>query len=158
MKKIWITSLDRDPERVQEVFAISKKYGLSSQGHFWVDDLKNMAWLAPREALQDKDTALWVLLGSAPELAKDSVRYGLSLLAISIQAQREHALPLLLLLTAGEVDAMLLPTALQGCVVVPFDSSTVGAKMVALANMPLKKKKVRLPPQRPRSPHQGSMV
>ena len=88
MKKIWISSLAHDEEKVQKTMAMLKTYAMEVNGHFWEDDLKKMAWLGPREELIKKDTSLWLVLSTDRELSARSVRYGLSLLALSVQASR----------------------------------------------------------------------
>jgi hypothetical protein len=58
MKKIWITSLAHEEKQVQKTMAMLKTYALDANGHFWMDDLKKMVWLCPREELIKDDTAL----------------------------------------------------------------------------------------------------
>jgi len=65
---------------------MAKKYGLDANGHFWVDDMKHMAWKSPVENLVEPATILWVIMGSEKELETASVRYGLGLLALTVQA------------------------------------------------------------------------
>ena len=80
MKKVWITALDRDETKVSLIMKLVKQYGLDGNGHFWVDDLKNMAWLSPKDELLDINNVMWIILSSENALAKESVRYALSLL------------------------------------------------------------------------------
>ena len=139
MKKIWISSLARDEERVQKTIAMLKTYALDVNGHFWEDDLKKMAWLGPREELIKEDTALWVVLSTDEPLAAKSVRYGLSMLAVSVQAVRGHGFPIILL-HEGEIPAPeALPTPLQGAEILASDPTAAGPKIVVAVNVPLRK-------------------
>ncbi len=47
MKKVWITALVKDEEKIAKLMAAMKQYGLAANGHFWVDDLTHMSWQAP---------------------------------------------------------------------------------------------------------------
>jgi len=96
MKKVWITALEHDEKQVKRVLNMVKRYGLDGNGHFWADDLKNMAWLGPKEAILDDETALWILLGSNKNLETASVRYGLALLALTVRAAKGYGFPVLL--------------------------------------------------------------
>jgi hypothetical protein len=139
MKKVWITSLGRDEAAVQKVMKTLKTYALDADGHFWIDDLKNMAWLAPREELIKDDTALWLILSGDEDIVLQSVRYGLSMLALSMQAVRGHGIPVVFL-HRGRIPALeTLPTPFQGAEIFTIDNPAVGAKLVAKANMPAKK-------------------
>ncbi|RLG68846.1 MAG: hypothetical protein DRO11_08510 [Methanobacteriota archaeon] len=139
MKKVWITALAHDEKNVQQILSLSKRYGLDANGHFWVDDLKNMAWLTPKEKMIDPETALWVIMGSQKEIGTDSIRYGLALLALSVQARKGHGFHIIWISTEGEVDVEKLPTPLQGVEVIGSSDPTLGAKLVALANTPVEK-------------------
>lgn len=138
MKKIWITSLAKDPKRVQTTMEMLKKYGLDANGHFWEDDLKQMKWLGPRETLTEPDTAMWMILSDDEQLAAPDVRYGLSLLALSVQGVRGHGFPMMLVHQGELPSAESLPTPLQGAILLPADNPALGAKIVAKANIPPK--------------------
>ena len=139
MKKVWITSLARNEEQVSSVLGTGKKYGLDANGHFWVDDMKHMAWLAPMENLIDPETTLWVIMGSEKDMGTASVRYGLALLALSIQAKKGHGFHIVWISTEGEIDPENLPTPLRGAEVISPSDTSIGAKMVARANTPAPK-------------------
>ena len=138
MKKIWLTALAHDEGRVQKTMAMLKKYGLEVDGHFWVDDLEKMAWLAARDQLVDEATALWLILSSDKEIATDSVRYGLSLLALTVQAAKGHAFPVVLLHEGRIPERDALPTPLQGAEIYAADRPAIGAKLVARVHTPSK--------------------
>jgi len=139
MKKVWITSLGRDESQVQRTMKTLKTYAIDANGHFWLDDLKKMAWLGPREELVKDDTALWIILSSDKDLASESVRYGLSMLALSVQAVRGHGFPIIFLHDGKLPSVDSLPTPFQGAEIFAVDNPAVGAKLVANANMPMKK-------------------
>ena len=139
MKKIWITALEHNEEQVQKVLGTVKQYGLDGNGHFWTDDLKNMAWLGPFETIGNDETGLWILIGSQKSLETDSVRFGLSLLTLTVLARKGYGFPVLFVDTEEGLTADSLPTPLKGVDIIPFKSATLGAKMVAKVNTPVKK-------------------
>lgn len=138
MKKVWISALSRDHKAVQKLMGTIKSYGMDADGHFWVDDLKRMAWNAPLEELQVKETAMWIIVGSADNFGKESIRFGLSMLALSVQFKRGMGFPILLVLHDGELSTDSLPTPLKGAEILPSSLPTLGTKIVARANMPVK--------------------
>ncbi|MFH1983880.1 MAG: hypothetical protein ABIL58_18730 [Pseudomonadota bacterium] len=138
MKKVWITSLVRDEAQVATLLGLARKYGLDANGHFWVDDLEHMAWQAALENLAG-GADLWVIAGAATDIAPASVRYGLSLLALSVQAARGNGFPILWAVPSGDMDPANLPTPLRGAAVMAVTNASLGAKIVARANTPVPK-------------------
>ncbi len=131
-KKFWLTSLAGSSEAVQRIMASLKGYGLEGDGHFWEDDLDKMAWSAPRKELLEPEVSLWLIHGSAEMFSRPSVRYGLSLLALCIQAVKGVDFPIIILQEGQEgLAAASLPTALKGCAVLPAAGGAYGAKVVA---------------------------
>jgi len=132
MKKIWVTSLGSSQEPVNQLISQMKTYGVEVQGHFWKDDLKKMAWMAAREDLLDTNISMWGILGSDKELLAPDALYGLSLLAITVQAQRGLHFPIMILQTGGElVSSEQLSTPLKGADVLSVSGGSIGAKLVA---------------------------
>jgi hypothetical protein len=139
MKKLWMTSLAPSEEAVKKVMGQLKTYGLEVNGHFWEDDLQKMAWIKARDVLIDTNVALWLILASSESLLSASIRGGLSLLAITVQAQRGLGFPIALLLTEGDAPvAETLPTPLKAALVLSASDGTYGAKLVATAHAPMK--------------------
>src|SRR4030066_471300 len=99
MKTVWLTSIIPSEEGVKNLIAQLKPYGLDVKGHFWEDEISKMAWAKPREELIKPDVLLWLVLASEENLKNPSVRYGLSLLALTLQAKRGVSFPMLILLT-----------------------------------------------------------
>ena len=139
MKKVWITALEHDQKQVQQILGEVTQYGLDGNGHFWTDDLKQMAWLEPKESLLDKDNVIWILLGTQKSLEIESVRYGLTLLTLTLQAAKGCGFPILLVDTKGDMNSESLPAPLMGIDVISSGSSSLGAKIVAKAHVPVKK-------------------
>ena len=137
MKKIWISALEKDQEKVQKIMSVVKTYGLAVDGHFWLDDLTKMAWDSALEPLAAKDTALWIIIGAEASWQTLSVRQGLSLLALAVQHQKGLGFPILIVPTEGAIDPETLPTPFRGAEVIPFATATLGPKIVALANRPV---------------------
>jgi hypothetical protein len=139
MKAIWVTSLGASQDPVKQLMSQMKTYGLEVQGHFWKDDLAKMAWMAARESLVDAKVSMWGILGSDEELLAPDTLYGLSLLAITIQARRGLHFPVTILQTGGEpISAEQLSTPLKGTDVMLASDSGLGAKLVARVHKPPK--------------------
>ncbi len=138
-KKVWITSLSKDKDTITRLLKLTKKYGLVPNGHFWVDDIKKMAWQAPLENLMARETALWIISGSKKDLESESVRYGLSLLCLAMQNKKGIGFPVIFLYSGDAIDEGALPTPLKGCDIISVDNKALGAKITAKANTPVKK-------------------
>lgn len=138
---VWITSLIREKEIIGPLLKLIKNYGIEAQGHFWVDDLEKMAWLAPLEDLNNMETNLWIIIGDTKDLTP-SVSYGLSLLAISVQHAKSLNFPILWLTKDNRLSVEHLPTPLKASTILPLNHSTLGAKIVAKANLPIKIEKL----------------
>jgi hypothetical protein len=132
MKKIWLTSLGESPEDVKPVLANLKKYGLAVDGHLWQDDLEKLAWTAPRKEIINTSVGMWVILCSQEDLTPPSVRYGLSLLVLSVQAQRGLGFPIILLDSKGKsLTEQCLPATLGGNEILDLQNPAYAAKIVA---------------------------
>ncbi len=137
-KTIWVSSLIPSKEEVQGLMSKMKKYGLDIDGHFWEDDLEKLSWMKPREKLIDTNISLWAILGSAQALNSESIRYGLSVLTATVQANRGLGFPITILLTEGSLDPDSLPTLLKGVEVLQVSDAGLGAKLVARVHAPAK--------------------
>jgi len=132
MKKIWLSSLVSSEDAVKEVMSKLKTYGLEAYGHFWEDDLEKMAWIKPRGELLDQKTALWGILGAEKDFQNPSFRYGLSLLAVTVQAARGPGFPIVLLQTDGSlISPDTLTTSLRGVDILSVTGAAYGPKLVA---------------------------
>ena len=135
MKKIWITSIGSSEEPVKKLMSQLKTYGLESGGHFWQDDLKKFAWMGARDELINKETSMWIILGSREELLSPDVLYGLSLLTVTVRAQRGLSFPVTILQTDGDpLEGEQLSTPLKDADVMFAGISGLGAKLVAKAH------------------------
>lgn len=139
MKTLWLTSLSRSEDAVRKLVAQLRPYGLAVSGHFWEDDLEKMTWAAPREEIAKPEVPAWLILGGQEDLAKPSVRYGLALLAVTVQAKRGPGYPIVLLHPRGEtVDRDSLPTPLRSVEALPVDDPGLAPKLVARVHTPAK--------------------
>lgn len=139
MKTVWLTSIIPSEEGVKNLITQLKPYGLDVKGHFWEDEISKMAWAKPREELIKPDVLLWLILASGENLKNPSVRYGLSLLALTIQAKRGISFPMLILLTEGAAPASeALPTPLRGSDFLSLNDPAMAAKLVVKVNTPAK--------------------
>jgi hypothetical protein len=135
MKKVWLSSLVKSEAVIKKVMAQLKTYGLEARGHFWEDDLPKVAWIKPRGELLDTKVVLWAILGSEEDFRNPAFRYGLSLLAVTVQAQRGLGFPMVVLQTEGQtISPDTLTTPLRGVDVLSCSGAAWGAKMVAKAH------------------------
>jgi hypothetical protein len=135
MKTFWLTSLGPSQDTVKDLMSKMKTYGLKVEGHFWKDDLNQMAWMTAREDLADSKISFWAILGSEEELLNPDLRYGLSLLAIAVQANRGFNFPIIIIQTHGDLLSNdQLPTPLKGANIFLLSDSGLGAKLVAKAH------------------------
>ncbi len=135
MKNLWITALEKDEKLVQQLIALAGKYGLGADGHFWQDDLAKMAWLPVKQQLLDKNVSLWIITGQETSLSPD-VRYGLTLLFLAVQLERPD-LPVLWLDSSDKMEPDSLPGVFADTPFMAAGSPTLGAKLAAMANMPV---------------------
>ena len=138
MKGVWVTALGKYEERVKKTLSMLRNYALDANGHFWEDDLEKMAWFGPKEQLLKQDTALWLILSNDSDLAAPTIRMGLSLLLLCVQAERGSGFPVVIIHEGGLPNTDSLPTPFQGAQVLSADNPSMGAKIVALANLPPK--------------------
>ena len=137
-KKVWITSMSKDKAGISALLKLGKKYGLSPDGHFWVDDMEKLAWQAPLDNLIAKETALWIIYADSKDFEKESVRYGLSLLCLSLQSKKGIGFPIMIVSSDDSLKIDNLPTPFQGAEIFKPDNKTLGAKMTARANKKIK--------------------
>jgi hypothetical protein len=138
MKKVWITALVKMEKEIQQLMKSLTTYGLKAEGHFWKDDLQNAAWTGAREELLTGETAAWIIVGRTSDFSNESIRYGLSLLAITLHAHRGNGFPTAVVAIDGDLPAGSLPTPLGSAQVLSLSNPTLGVKIVSLANMPAK--------------------
>lgn len=131
MKTIWLTSLMHSEEKVKDLIAQLNPYGLEVRGHFWEDDLGKMAWMKVRAELIKPEIALWLILASNENLTIPSIRYGLSLLTITLQAGKGFSFPIVILLTQGAPSSIeTLPTPLKGVDFLSLSDAGMAAKLM----------------------------
>ncbi|WP_213307576.1 hypothetical protein [Paraburkholderia sacchari] len=136
-KTIWITAFDKDKDaaRVSAVSQLLKRYGLATQGHFWVDEPAKLAWRVGLDALNAARADLWLVLADADALTKPSVRYGLSLFAASLREARGLGFPVVLSAPSGGIDADAVPALLENATTLAENNPAWPAKIVARANV-----------------------
>ncbi|MGD9971512.1 MAG: hypothetical protein AB7S77_00470 [Desulfatirhabdiaceae bacterium] len=130
-KRVWITLLEKNEDLGRVIFEEMARYGLDPAGHFWEDDLANMAWAGPIPDLVKPDCSVWVIVGQASRFADPITRQGLGLLALAVRSAHGHNFPILISPSGGKVDVNALPTPLLGAESVP---SGLGVKAVTRAS------------------------
>ena len=134
MKKIWITALSKEMKQVQPLIDNLAKYGLQCGGHYWTDDLEKNAWTVAVEKVVEHD--VWVIISSDETLAKPSIRYGLSLAALSVLGMRGYGFPMLLVHQGQLPTEADLPTPLRSADIYKDADPVMPAKLVAKAAVP----------------------
>lgn len=135
-KSAFITALEKDETSAKTVFQTVQRYGLETGGHFWVDDLNEMAWSAVTPELLKPENSLWVISGAEESFKTPSFRFGLSLLAVMLHDRRGYGLPILVVPQTGHITSDDLPTPLKSADIVA--PASLGAKVAAKANIPVK--------------------
>ncbi len=136
LKTIWLSSLGSSEEAVKNLISQLKTYGLEVKGHFWEDDVGKMAWAKPREELIKPEVTLWLILASPESLANPSIRYGLSLLILTVQAKRGLSFPTVILLQGEPPSLETLPMPLRGVDFLSLKDPGMAAKLVVKVNAP----------------------
>lgn len=136
-KSVFISILEKDETKGRGLFQTVTRYGLTVSGHFWSDNLEKMEWAGPIPELDRPEVGVWLIKGGAASYANPDIRFGLGLLAASVQARRGHGFPILCICDDAALDPASLPTPLGGAEVV--DESRLGAKLAARANTPIGK-------------------
>jgi len=132
MKSIWLSALAVVEQDVQKLMQKLQTYGLPGSGHIWSDDNQGLAWAKPMEELSNPQCAFWAVMGGREALLKPETRYGLSLLALCVQAKRGLAFPIIILQTDTPLlSADELPTPLQRAVILSANDGGTPAKLVA---------------------------
>ncbi len=135
MKAVWLSALSVPEQEVRLLMQKMQTYGLSCSGHQWKDDLQNMAWMGPMDELCDPQTAIWAIMGTTEAFQHPETRYGLSLLAICVQARKGAGFPIVILQSGGDpIPAAELPSPLQRAIVLPAADAGTPAKLVAKAH------------------------
>lgn len=135
-KQIWLTSLTSDRGLPSAVSAKLGPYGFDLAGSIWNDDIDQMGWQESRDLLVNPAIAAWLVVATADDLAKPTVRYGLSLLALSVAAVRP-GLPLFIICCGGPAPVpAALPSPLARAVLLTFEDPALCAKVVAKTSVP----------------------
>lgn len=136
-KQLWLTSLTSDRSIPSAVSAKLGPYGFDVAGSIWNDDIDRMGWQESRDLLINPAIAAWLVVTTGDELAKPSVRYGLSLLALSVAAARP-GLPMFIICCGGSLPAAgVLPVPLARAVQLTFEDPAFCARIVAKTSVPL---------------------
>ncbi len=135
-KKILASLLEKD-DPTRALLAKLANYGLEPAAHNWEIDNQKMAWIGIKDALLDPSTAAWIIAGPAQRLANSDIRYGLSMVALSLMAAKKPGIPVIILLTGREtLEPRSLPTALRQATILPLAEATP-AKIVAKVHTPV---------------------
>ncbi len=136
-KKLWISYLpgQEKEDKLKALGGQLDKYGFSVSAGFWEDDLKKLAWINHREVLEDPSEAdIWLIAGEKEQFERESIRYGLTVLKLSIEPKRKGSIPVFILAQGFSLASEDLPLAFRDVPI--FSDSDPGwvAKLVAKAH------------------------
>lgn len=136
---IWLTLLSDAGEPVKKLMSMFKTYGIGADGHVWENDLEKAAWIKARANLLDKKISMWAIFGTDEELSDPDIRYGLSLLSMTVTAQKGQSFPIIVIQNGGNpVVPESLPTSLRHAQVLQASNAALGAKITAKIHTPSK--------------------
>jgi len=139
MKRCWLTSLIKDQAAMKGLLEQLKRYGIETDGHFWTDDLEKMLWIAARDEILKDEVGLWIIYGSNEALEPASIKKGLGLLVITVQAQKGTSFPIVGLWDGPLPETQALPTPLRGIEWLDAKNPALAAKLVAKLHAPARK-------------------
>jgi len=139
MKHICITTLIKDNKVNSALIERLKQYGLKATCLSWHDDLEKMSWIMPRQELVSNQTAGWILLAPKELIQKESIRYGLSLLIITVLASKGTAFPILTLTDAPLPTIDKLPTPFRAMDFMNIADPAAIPRLVTLIHNPTDK-------------------
>lgn len=136
MKKVWITSLPHNEDKVRKLISSLKPYHIPVDGDFWVDDLSKMSWASSKDLLNSDDVGLWVIIADKESWRNNSILKGLSSLAFMVQSHRELSLPIVILTDDFDLEINELPTPFFSAKLLPLTATNLAIKISAQLNMP----------------------
>ena len=95
-KKVWVSALSKDEQRIGQLSGALKRYGFDSHGHIWVDENDKLAWRAAYDEMQKLGCTYWLILADAASLEKQSIRYGLSLMSYCLRRDHQDVSPIII--------------------------------------------------------------
>lgn len=138
MPKVLVSALFKDETAAARLLQTVKRFVPDLGGHFWADDLANMAWTEARDQLLAKECGLWLILANPEELARPSVRTGLALAALCVQSVKGQDFPVILAVAGALPEPAGLPTPLAGAEILAADNAALGPRVAAKAFTPRK--------------------
>jgi len=131
-EKIWITWLpsgDGAPSPAEVVTAL-QKYGYSTGGAEWIDNVAQLAWSSAGLTLVDPEAAdLWLIVGRQADWQQASIRHGLAMTAAMIAGQRGATFPMVAVGLDFLPDAETLPTPLGSALCLNASQAAWGIKI-----------------------------
>ena len=129
-QRAWISSLTPTRDAAASLIKTLDSYGIKATGEMWEDNLDQMSWMGQREEIMHPDTGMWIILTHIDLLKSKTVRYGLSLLILSVLATRGRAFPIINA-SSSPLDENSLPSVLKGLRSLSTTDASLGAKLVA---------------------------
>jgi len=134
----FVLMLSEDPVKFGTIKSQLASSGLNFKWSLFDDDLEKNAWNLSIDEIKTTDTGVLIICGSKDDFLKKSVLKGLSFLALSVQYLKGEKFPIILI-SDFELDKLNLPFALKNSFFVSINSTLIGAKTAAKANIPVKK-------------------
>ena len=132
----WMASGEGAPSPQPAIAALSKS-GFAANGAPWVDDPKEMAWSELSDILKSDETGpnVWVIGARRADLANADHRFGLSMIAAMMRADRKTPAHIAIVGIDGMPDVDSLPTLLRSCQLLDGTDASWSAKILVAVSM-----------------------
>jgi len=135
-KSVWLTWMPQRDDALAPQQAVSAlgRSGLAGSGAPWIHAPEEFAWVQLAERLLDGDGPdVWLIAGSGRDFADADNRFGLSMVASMVCADRRPPPHFALLGLDGAPDVADLPTMLRSCQLLDGSGAAWAAKLLVAA-------------------------
>lgn len=135
-KRVQLTWLPAplDESRIRDLLAVLGKAGLAVEAAPWNPDLAKVGWAETAEPIAADPPDLWLVVGTAADLADPDLRLGLSLARITIRSKGARPVPMAVASLDTAIAADGLPPLLRDAQLLAPPLATWGARTVALTH------------------------
>jgi hypothetical protein len=128
-KKLWVSALSKDEQRIARFNNALHRYGFDIAGHIWLDEPEKLAWRAAYDEFQKRKTNYWLILADEVSLKTPGIVYALNLMSYSMRRDLNDVLPVIIM--GQESLRQKLPNALKNVKIIDDNMAGWEAKLVA---------------------------
>jgi hypothetical protein len=128
-KKLWVSALSKDEQRISRFNSAIHRYGFDVAGHIWLDEPEKLAWRAAYDEFQKRKTNYWVILADEASLKSPGIVYALNLMSFAMRRDLNDVLPVIVM--GQESLREKLPNALKHVKIIDDNAPGWEAKLVA---------------------------